>query len=343
MYHSSSGGNGSASDGSGSGSAGAFSSGGRLGFACIESVIRLLSGCRERAINPMMIPTANNKPPAPIAIVHRHREECAPACPTTAGTLGCDAGAGLAGLAVAGSGAAAGAGLAAPAVASGVETATGAGVGAGVGAGAGAGGGSGGGVGLGLKFGFGFGFGFGFAGGAATTAGGAGSGFGAAAVIGVLATLGGATGATGAGAWAGSAGVVSLSISATFVLDLVPTMIMAATGWTTGPDTGAATGAGWTTGGAGRNGDCGNLGKFKGMVRFTEQPIYSPRLARRTMIKGLAESLLLAAALAMISFTPLSYGVPDNTLSPSQKINTVSRSELLTIRPNNGWIGARLA
>ena len=138
-------------------------------------------------------------------------------------------------------------------------------------------------------------------------------------MIGVLATLGGATGA-GAGAVAGR--VVNLSRSATFVLDLVPTMIMAATGWTTGPDTGAATGAGWTTGGAGRNGDCGNLGKFKGMVRFTEQPIYSPRLARRTMIKGLAESLLLAAALAMISFTPLSYGVPDNTLSPSQKINT---------------------
>ena len=61
------------------------------------------------------------------------------------------------------------------------------------------------------------------------------------------------------------------------------------------------------------------------------------------MINGRAESLFLAAALAMISFTPLSYGVPDNTPSPSQKIKTVSRSEFLTIRPNNGWIGARLA
>lgn len=73
--------------------------------------------------------------------------------------------------------------------------------------------------------------------------------------------------------------VVTFAGGGRLVEDLLPTMIKAGTGFTMGPLTGGAGGGTLVTTGAGGGagaGGGGNFGKLSVLVRFTEQPRYSP-------------------------------------------------------------------
>jgi len=132
----------------------------------------------------------------------------------------------------------------------------------------------------------------------------AGIGFGGAGTT----TFGGGAEVDGLGSGAltaGDGGFTTAGISVIFVEVLVPTMISAGTGAGAGAGGGGLAALAATGGGSGFGGG-GNFGKFSGNDRFTEQPRYSPRYARKTKMNGACALLLRAAALVMIFFTPAS-------------------------------------